>query len=84
MYVRFGCFVERVDEFDSAAFRLSYTEAAAMDPQCRVLLEQTLVRTFPVRWSIPGFNVHPGAAHAALAPAARRVLIGLWAVEQAC
>ena len=45
LYVRFGCFTERIDEFDSAAFRLSYTEAAAMDPQCRILLEQTAVRT---------------------------------------
>jgi len=44
MYVRFGCFAERVDEFDSGAFRLSHAEAAAMDPQCRVLLEQTAVR----------------------------------------
>ena len=44
LYVRFGCFVERIDQFDSAAFRLSYVEAAAMDPQCRILLEQTAVR----------------------------------------
>ena len=44
LYVRFGCFAEYTDEFDSAAFRLSYMEAAAMDPQCRILLEQTAVR----------------------------------------
>ena len=44
MYVRFGAFVDGVDRFDSGAFRLPYTEAAALDPQARILLEQTHVR----------------------------------------
>jgi acyl transferase domain-containing protein len=43
MYVRFGAFVEGVDRFDSGAFRLPYAEAAALDPQARILLEQTHV-----------------------------------------
>ena len=45
MYTRFGYFVEGVDHFDSAAFRLSYMEATAMDPASRILLEQTQVRS---------------------------------------
>lgn len=44
MYTRFGYFVEDIDRFDSAAFRLSYVEAAAMDPASRILLEQTQAR----------------------------------------
>lgn len=43
MYVRFGAFVEGVERFDSGAFRLPYAEAAALDPQARILLEQTHV-----------------------------------------
>ncbi|KAK9803996.1 hypothetical protein WJX72_011444 [[Myrmecia] bisecta] len=38
--LRFAAFVDDVDCFDEAAFRLSKSEAAAMDPQCRLLLEQ--------------------------------------------
>lgn len=41
MYVRFGAFVDGVERFDSGAFRLPYAEAAALDPQARILLEQT-------------------------------------------
>ena len=44
MYTRFGYFVEDIDRFDSAAFRLSYVEASAMDPASRILLEQTQAR----------------------------------------
>jgi acyl transferase domain-containing protein len=62
LYVRFGCFVERVNEFDSAAFRLSYMEAAATDPQCRILLVQTAVRTAQSR---PPIARSPDAAAAA-------------------
>ncbi len=40
-YVRFGYFVDAVDLFDAAAFRLAASEAAAMDPQTRICLEQT-------------------------------------------
>ena len=43
IYVRFGAFVDGVDQFDSGAFRLPYAEAAALDPQARILLEQTHV-----------------------------------------
>ena len=45
MYVRFGAFVSGIERFDSDAFRLPYAEAAALDPQARILLEQTHVRT---------------------------------------
>ena len=40
-YVRFGYFVDAVDLFDAAAFRLAASEATAMDPQTRICLEQT-------------------------------------------
>ena len=36
--VRFGAFMSGVEEFDSSAFGLSSNEAAAMDPQHRLLL----------------------------------------------
>lgn len=42
-YVRFGCFVEGVEDFDAGAFRLAPGEAAAMDPQTRIALQQTQV-----------------------------------------
>ncbi|KAK9829172.1 hypothetical protein WJX72_004291 [[Myrmecia] bisecta] len=41
MYVRFGSFEDGVDAIDAAAFRLAYGEAVGMDPQARILLEQT-------------------------------------------
>ena len=40
--LRFACFMDQVDRFDSGAFRLAKAEATALDPQSRVLLEQTL------------------------------------------
>ena len=44
-YVRFGCFVDGLEDFDAAGFRLASGEAVAMDPQTRIALEQTQVRT---------------------------------------
>ena len=41
MYVRFAAFVPGVEEFDAGLFRISQSEAACMDPQGRMLLEQT-------------------------------------------
>ncbi|KAK9841826.1 hypothetical protein WJX81_005522 [Elliptochloris bilobata] len=41
MYVRLGAFVPDIDSFDAALFRLSLAEGQAMDPQTRILLEQT-------------------------------------------
>jgi acyl carrier protein len=40
MSVRFAAFIPGVEAFDAALFRLSPSEAAPMDPQGRVLLEQ--------------------------------------------
>ncbi len=38
---RLAAWVSGVERFDEAIFRLSTAEAVGMDPQCRVLLEQT-------------------------------------------
>ena len=43
IYVRFGAFCSGVDLFDHGLFRLARSEAAATDPQHRLLLEQTAV-----------------------------------------
>ena len=48
--LRFACFLDGVDSFDNGLFRLAKAEAVAMDPQCRVLLEQTFA----------SLQVHPG------------------------
>ena len=39
--MRFGCFVEDAEQFDASAFRLAAGEAVSLDPQARILLEQT-------------------------------------------
>ena len=39
--MRFGCFVEDTEQFDASAFRLAAGEAVSLDPQARILLEQT-------------------------------------------
>lgn len=43
MYVPFGSFVDGVDVFDASLFGLAAGEALALDPQARILLEQTHV-----------------------------------------
>ncbi len=42
--MRIGAFMEGVEAFDSDAFRLPHAEAAAMDPQARLLLELAQAR----------------------------------------
>lgn len=42
MATRFGAFVESTYEFDIEAFGISSNEASPMDPQQRILLEETL------------------------------------------
>ena len=46
-YVRFGYFVDAVEVFDALAFMLPALEAAAMDPQTRICLEQTQASAAP-------------------------------------
>lgn len=41
MHGRFGGFCSEVDTFDAALFHMSPAEAAATDPQQRILLEET-------------------------------------------
>jgi len=41
MYVRFAAFIPGIEDFDESLFRVSQSEAASMDPQGRMLLEQT-------------------------------------------
>ncbi len=41
--MRFGCFVDAVEEFDASAFRIASGEAVAMDPQARIALKQMQV-----------------------------------------
>ena len=41
IYTRFATFCQGISDFDGALFRLPASEAVAMDPQQRVLLEET-------------------------------------------
>ena len=61
--LRFACFVDRVDTFDSGVFRLASAEATALDPQSRVLLEHTLaslqVCICCAMWALPLGSPNP-------------------------
>ena len=41
IYTRFAAFCEGISDFDGALFRLPLSEVVVMDPQQRVLLEET-------------------------------------------
>ena len=41
IYTRFAAFCQGISDFDGGLFRLPASEAVAMDPQQRVLLEET-------------------------------------------
>lgn len=41
IYTRFAAFCEGISDFDAGLFRLPISEAVAIDPQQRVLLEET-------------------------------------------
>lgn len=43
LYARHAACVDRIDEFDAAAFGIPPSEAAALDPQIRVLIEESSV-----------------------------------------
>lgn len=49
--LRAAYFLDRVDQFDDSAFRQSKSEAIAMDPQTRVLLEQSYATLQVSSWS---------------------------------
>jgi acyl transferase domain-containing protein len=40
VYMRFGAFCSGVDSFDASLFKVAANEAALMDPQQRMLMEQ--------------------------------------------
>jgi acyl transferase domain-containing protein len=52
-----GSFLEGLDEFDPGLFRMPPNEAMALDPQSRMLLEQThlaLTQAWPVTGILTG------------------------------
>jgi natural product biosynthesis luciferase-like monooxygenase protein/amino acid adenylation domain-containing protein len=73
IYSRHGGFIDKVDEFDAAFFGISAREAAAMDPQQRVLLE--------VAWQA---LEHAGIAPASLKGTATGVYVGVTSADYAC
>ena len=42
IYTRSGSFIDRPDQFDAGYFKLSPREARIIDPQCRILLEESV------------------------------------------
>ena len=52
--LRFGAFAGGIDRFDEAGFRLSKSEAVAMDPQTRVLLQQVAQAMADARPNLTG------------------------------
>lgn len=40
LYVRFAATIEHIQEFDAELFKMPHSEALAMDPQSRILIEE--------------------------------------------
>ena len=47
IYARFAATIEGIQQFDTVPFKISRTEALAMDPQSRILLEEACSQPFP-------------------------------------
>lgn len=48
--VRFGAWIDCISKFDEGVFRLSRAEAIGLDPQCRMLLDNTFAAFQVVRY----------------------------------
>ena len=55
IYARFGAFCANVDFFDAGAFRLPGAETTSLDPQVRLLMEETAEA-----WTAAGPSLHAG------------------------
>ena len=66
MYVRFGGWLDGIDLFDREAFRLSQSEVVGMDPQIRMLLENTgdlLMLSSPLEDNTNNVGVYVGCMY---------------------
>lgn len=80
MYVRCAAFIDGVDRFDAAAFRLPRNEAVALDPQQRLLMQEVgsaLAHAATVTGdSVSSFTGAQQARRGGVLPPPTRVLAG--------